>query len=330
MLHHSTVRRLLASRAALSLIVGLGLLTLPTPARAQDPTADSSAEALKRAREQFGQALALQTAGDWAGALALLKEVAAIKSTPQVRFNMALCEERLGKLVAALGDYELAAADARAEKADQVAEEVESRLEALRLRIPKITVKRGAGAENAIVEVDGVSVGDQVIGLPLPTDPGPHSVDAKAPGFKQFRKSVRLAEGQSESVEIILEAEPAPVAAGAAGVLPAAVGRSPVPGYVIGGIGIASLGASGVFFALRAGKISDLDKLCPNKQCPSSAQQSDIDAGKLDTTIANVTLAVGVAAVAGGLVLVLTSGPSREPKVALAPSPGGAQLFGWF
>jgi hypothetical protein len=334
MRHLLTVRRVLAARAALSLIVGLGIAALPVSARAQDPAADTSAEALKRAREQFGQALALQTAGDWAGALALLKEVAAVKSTPQVRFNMALCEEKLGKLVAALGDYELAAADARAEKADQVAEEVEGRLESLRQRIPKITVKRGAGAEAALVVVDGVSLGDQVIGTPMPTDPGPHTVEATAPGFKPFRKSVRVAEQQSETVEIVLEAEPAPapVAGPAGGGLRPGPGRSPVFGYVIGGVGIASLGVSGVFFALRAGKISDLDKVCPppDRQCPSHAQQSDIDAGKLDTTIANVTLAVGVAAVAGGLVLVLTSGPSTEPSVALAPSPGGAQLLGRF
>jgi hypothetical protein len=332
MLQSPRVRRALASRAALSLIVGLGLSALPSGAFAQDPAADSSAEALKRAREQFGQALALQTAGDWAGALALLKDVAAVKSTPQVRFNIALCEEKLGKLVAALGDYELAAADARAEKADQVAEEVEGRLEALRQRIPKLTVKRGSGAEAAIVAVDGVSVGDQVIGLPMPTDPGPHTVEGKAPGFKPFRKSVRLAEQQSESVEIVLEPEPPPAVAGGGGTVRPGPGRSPVYGYVIGGIGIASLGASGVFFGLRAGKISDLDKVCPppERQCPSHAQQDDIDAGKLYTTFANVTLAVGVAAVAGGLVLVLTSGPSSEPSVALAPSPGGAQLLGKF
>ena len=87
-----------------------------------------------------------------------------------------------------------------------------------------------------------------------------------------------------------------------------------------------------MFFALRASKISDLDKVCPppERQCPSHAQQADIDAGKRDTTIANVTLAVGIAAVAGGLVLVLTSGPSEEPSVALAPSLGGAQLLGRF
>jgi hypothetical protein len=318
------------SGVALSLIIGLGISSVPVQAFAQEPAAENSAEALKRAREQFGQALALQTAGDWAGALALLKDVAAVKSTPQVRFNMALCEEKLGKLVAALGDYELAAADARAEKADLVAEEVEGRLESLRARIPKITVKRGAGADTAIVAVDGVSLGDQVIGTPMPTDPGPHTVEAKAPGFKPFRQSLRLAEQQSETVELVLEAEPVPPPNAPSAVQLRSGGRSPVYGYVIGGIGIASLATSGVFFGLRASKISSLDKACPDRQCPSSAQQSDIDAGKRYTTLANVTLAVGVAAVAGGLVLVLTSGPSSEPSVALAPAAGGAQLVGKF
>lgn len=327
--------RVSSARAALSLLVGLAALAPATKAQAQDAPAESSADALKRAREQFGQALALQTAGDWAQALRLLKEVAAVKSTPQVRFNMALCEEKLGKLVAALGDYELAATDARAEKADQVAEEVEGRLESLRQRIPKITVKRGAGAEAALIELDGVSLGDSVVGSPMPSDPGPHTVEAKAPGFKAFRQSVKLAEQQSETVEVVLEAEPVapatPGTAGGAGTGQTGSKGARVAGYVIGGLGIVSLGASGVFFGLRASKISDLDKACPNRVCPSHDQQADIDAGKLDTTIANVTLAVGVAAVAGGLVLVLTSGPtSREPSVAVAPSLGGAQVFGRF
>lgn len=318
------------SGVALSLIVGLCVASVPVPAAAQEPAPENGAEALKRAREQFGRALALQTAGDWAGALGLLKEVAAVKSTPQVRFNLALCEEKLGKLVAALGDYELAAADARAEKAEQVAEEVEGRLESLRARIPKITVKRGAGADTAIVAVDGVSLGDQVIGLPMPTDPGPHTVEAQAPGFKPFRQSLRLAEQQSETVELVLEAEPAAPPNLVGGAAPPSVARPPVYGYVIGGIGLASLATSGVFFGLRASKISSLDKACPDHQCPSSTQQSDIDAGKRYTTVANVTLAVGIAAVAGGLVLVLTSTPSSEPSLALAPAPGGAQLLGKF
>ena len=336
--------RALGSAGALSLALSLSFLLAPASANAQEPAGDSASEALKLAREQFGQAIALQTAGDWAGALTLLKQVAAVKSTPQVRFNIALCEERLGRLIAALGDYELAAADARAEKADQVAEEVEARREALSQRIPKLTVKRGAGpgAEAASISLDGVILGDQVIGTPMPTDPGPHTVEATAAGFKPFRKSVRVVEKQSEMIEVVLEPEPVATQGGAGQPVSSArpVGRSPVYGYVIGGIGIASLGASGVFFGLRAGKISDLDKVCDkNKVCPIGSK-NDIEQGELYTTIANVTLAVGAAAVAGGLVLILTSGPSDEgtaaaPKrprttLALAPAPGGAQLIGSF
>src|SRR5262245_42744549 len=85
-----------------------GMYVVPAPARAQSQQATQK-EDLKRARERFAQAIALQTAGDWAGALALFKEVLAVKPTPQVRFNIALCEEKLGRLVAAMGDYELAA-----------------------------------------------------------------------------------------------------------------------------------------------------------------------------------------------------------------------------
>jgi hypothetical protein len=55
------------------------LTVAPTTAHAQ--AAPSEADALKKAREQFGQALALQTGGDWAGALGLLKEVAAVRPT---------------------------------------------------------------------------------------------------------------------------------------------------------------------------------------------------------------------------------------------------------
>lgn len=323
-------RRTLTHGITCSLLVALGVVGFPQAALAQDPLPAPSAEALKHAREQFGQALALQTAGDWAGALTLLKEVAAVKSTPQVRFNMALCEERLGQLVAALGDYELAAADARAEKADQVAEEVEHRLEALRQRIPKITVNRGSGAEAAIIALDGVSLGDQVIGTPMPTDPGPHTLEARSPGFKPFRQSLRLAEQQSESVEIMLEPEPPPPPEVRSAAPPLPRGRSPVYGYVVGGVGVASLATAGVFFGLRVNKINQLDAACPKLQCPSTAQQSDIDAGKLYNALTNVTLVVGAVALATGAVLVLTSGPSAEPSVALAPAAGGAQLLGKF
>src|SRR5882724_10120991 len=169
-------------RSSLALCAAGALNVAPRSAAAQAPAAD--ADGIKRAREQFSQALSLQTGGDWAGALALLKEVAAVKPTPQVRFNIALCEERLGRLVAALGDYELAASDAQAEKSDQVRQEVDSRLESLKARVPRIVVQRGENADSATISLDGVSLGDSVLNTPLSADPGPHVVEARALGFK--------------------------------------------------------------------------------------------------------------------------------------------------
>src|SRR5882757_7592171 len=156
-----------AVRSCLIFSAAAAVCAAPGAARAQG-SGVVDGDAIKRAREQFSQALSLQTGGDWAGALALLKEVAAVKPTPQVRFNIALCEERLGRLVAALGDYELAASDAQAEKSDQVAQEVDSRLEALKARVPRVVVKRGENADSATISLDGVSLGDSVLNIPLP------------------------------------------------------------------------------------------------------------------------------------------------------------------
>jgi hypothetical protein len=322
-------------RSSLVCCAGLAWCAAPHAAHAQgSPTTDG--DAIKRAREQFNQALSLQTGGDWAGALALLKEVAAVKPTPQVRFNIALCEERLGRLVAALGDYELAASDAQAEKADQVAQEVDARLEALKARVPRVVVQRGEGADSATISLDGVSLGDSVLNIPLPADPGPHVIEAKALGFRPFKQAFRVAEQQTAT--ILVKLEPEPVAA-LPPPLPPIHQTSPnirTIGLVVGGVGVASLIGSGAFFYLRQSAISDLDKQCgPDRQaCPDSAR-STVDHGKLYTTLADVTLAVGAVGLGVGAALVIVGGHSSEQaSVALAPGAAyanaGATLLGRF
>jgi len=334
-MQHRSLRRWLVG---FSLAIGFsgGMLGLPESAQAQGPSS-SDADGLKHAREQFAQALALQTGGDWAGALALLKEVAAVKPTPQVRFNIALCEERLGLLVAALGDYELAGSDAQTQKADQVRQEVDARLESLKARIPRVVVQRGVGADSATISLDGVALGDSVLNSPLPLDPGPHVVEGTAVGFLPFKESFRVAEQQTVTVEVKLEPEPVKAAP------PLPPPPPPVPqtmrtaGFVVGGAGIASLIASGAMFYLRHSTINDLDKQCgaDRMQCPESAQ-STIDRGKLYTTLGNVTLAVGAAGLGVGATLVILGG-HQNPRTSLGIAPGavganagGATLVGKF
>lgn len=272
----------------------------PQAALAQD------AAELQEARDKFQKALALQTGGDWASALALLKEVAAVRSTPQVRFNIALCEENLGQLVAAVGDYELAAADARAANEGEVVQQAERRLQELKGRIPKVVVTRGTNADTATITLDGVTLGDQVIGKEMNVDPGPHVITARATGFDSFRTTVRVDEAETKTVPVELTpvAEPPPAPPPTPNG-PAAEPSQPIAGYVVGGVGVLSLSAAGVMFGLRQSALNELERECTNNSCPPDLQDT-ADRGERYTLWGNITLAVGVVGVGLGAVLVLT------------------------
>src|SRR3954465_10678635 len=120
------------------------LATASGPARADAP----SAADLRKARSQFQRGIELEQASNWSEAISQFREVGAVRMTPQVRFHIAYCEEGLGRLVTALGGYELALGEA-----DQVGpdfkNEVQSAIDRLRARIPKLLIERGPGADAA-------------------------------------------------------------------------------------------------------------------------------------------------------------------------------------
>ncbi len=344
------------ARRIVSLALALSI-ALPAPALAADKAAaagassrpEPSAEQLSVARQKFQQALALQTGGNWARALGLLKEVAEIKATPQVRFNMALCEENLGELVAALGDYELAALDAHAAKVDHVEAEAIDRLEKLKARIPKLLIVKTEDSGQATYTLDGVQLGESALDHELPVDPGTHVVRLESRGRAPVEQEVHVDSGEVATVKFTLppREEPTPVAPPPAPEDDGTDTRRTLA-YVSGGLGIASLATSGFFFLRRQDAINDLEEQCPtHKNCPSDGK--DIaDRGRTATTIANVTLGVGAALTATAAVLFFTSGskPASEDartsnerrsawaSIELAPThpstPLGATLSGHF
>lgn len=283
----------------------LCLALLLGTAATESAHAQDAAE-LQEARDKFQKALALQTGGDWASALALLKEVAAVRSTPQVRFNIALCEENLGQLVAAVGDYELAAADARAADETEVVQQAERRLKELKGRIPKVVVTRGTNADTATITLDGVTLGDQVIGKEMNVDPGPHVITARATGFDSFRTTVRVEEAETKTVPVMLtpvaEPPPAPPPSPSG---PPAEPSPPIAGYIVGGVGLLSLGAAGVMYGLRQGALNELERECTDNKCPPDLKHT-ADRGEQYNLWGNIGLAVGVVGVGLGAVLVFT------------------------
>ncbi len=187
----------------LAIVAAAAIFSLvPAQASAQ------SKEDLDKARALFREGLALSAANNCSGALVKFKAVASVKMTPQVAFNIAECEEKLGKLVSALGNYRLVeSAAATDKKAKDVAAQATPRIAALEERIPKLSITRGKGAEAASIELDGNELGSNQIGTPMPVDPGPHMVVGKIGAQEISNSTVTLAEKESKSFEVIARAK---------------------------------------------------------------------------------------------------------------------------
>jgi len=124
------------------------------------PAGAQTKEEIDRARVEFHEGVVLMAANNCNAALTKFQSVAKVKRTPQVLFNIGACEERVGKLVSALGNYRLAAAAAEGDrKAKDVASRVGERITSLEERIPKLTIRRGSGAETATLLLDGAELG---------------------------------------------------------------------------------------------------------------------------------------------------------------------------
>jgi hypothetical protein len=231
------------------------------PVRAGEPTPDAT---LRAARDLFLAAEKDEDAGRWSDALDKLQRVAEVKLTPGVRYHAALCEEHLGRLVAALNDYKAAADQARVEKASDVLRLVDRRVTDSAERVPRITIVVVPSIPDATVRLDGrlVAAGEAVL-----ADPGTHSIDADAPGRRMSVTTVTVQEHDATRVEITLNPDaslpvPTPASTLASPETHEAVSNPPNSGSgprvrtaaIIAGASAVVLGAGGLAAYLVAGR----------------------------------------------------------------------------
>jgi hypothetical protein len=321
----TTLRRSFASFLLVA-ASGFAVTLSASDALAQEGAEFSRAE-LSQARAKFQQGIELEHAGNWAGALSVFREVGQVRMTPQVRYHIATCEEKLGKLVVALGGYELALSDAEGMQPEFIAE-VEAAIAQLKGRIPKLVIQRGEGADAASIELDGVTLGNSSIGVETAVDPGPHTVSATAPGRARYTQTVTISETETHALSVTLE----PLVTDAPPPPPPVAEQPPVTEepklkygitpYILGGVGAASLITSGVFFYLNQSAVSDLEDRCPDHDCSKlekdawSSAQDDYDSAKTKEVVAWVSGGVGVAALGAGVALYLLDHKPTQETVA--------------
>ena len=294
--------RSLASRVAIILALFLLVQTSASEGRAQDD------EELVEARAKFQRALELEQAENFAGALVLYREVGAVKMTPQVRYHIALCEEKLGQLVSALGGYELAMTMGTDMPEDFVAE-VQTSIDELRARIPKLIIRRGEGAEAASISLDGVLLGQASIGSEIPLNPGPHTVFAQSRGYEDYQQTVSMTAGSTETLSITMDEIVVPEPEKPPVVPAKKEPRFGVAPYVIAGTGLGTAITGGVLLGVSQLKVAKIKDICGDFDCSTVDDSSKDRARELERSARGlevagwVTLGFGLAATGAGAIM---------------------------
>lgn len=172
--------------------------------------ADPTPSELQAARELFAKAQKDEEANEWSSALEKLRRVASVKMTPGVRLHIAVCEEKLGQLVAAFADYSAAESLAKSQSNGEVLQAVAEPLVRMKARVPMLTISVPSDASNLEVSLDGKKLAPGVLGVAMPVDPGAHKIEAKASGKKPFTALTTAREHDSVTIDVRFDSTAAP------------------------------------------------------------------------------------------------------------------------
>ncbi len=328
----------------------LSALSISPIARAGEPSAADRETA--RALLQDGDKA--MDAGNAEGALKSYEAAHALLDLPATGMAVVRARVALGQLVQAR-DAALAVLripkPAEAEKPANV----EARREAekvaadLAARIPSTQVAVEPAGVKPTVEIDGVVLPDAAQAEKV--NPGRRKVRVTANGYRDFEEIVEIKERESKQLPVKLEvgsggptAPPSGEGAGGGDGPPPVpdaqprdggdedAGMSPlvIGGIVVGGVGVVGVAVGAAFGVLTMNDLNDAEddpSLCPNKACTPSGRET-VDGAKTKGIISTVGFAVGGAALATGVVLVVlgvTSQPDAPTTgVWVAPGPGDA------
>jgi hypothetical protein len=301
---------------------------------------DDTARATARELAEEGGALYLS--GQWAEALVKLDKAYAILRVPTLGHYSARCLESLGRWVEASERYlevtKLPLPDRSPEPHKKAQEDSARAREALLPRIPRLRIViAGAEPSEVTLSVDGKPLAVAMVDVAFPVDPGAHQVRGVRRS-QQVDESARLEEGEELRLELRFEPEarepappsqPRPAPAPRARSLPVAPAddgpsSAAIGGYLALGLGGASLVAGIVTGSILLATGASLDDDCVDAECLYRAE-GDADTYNALRPTTTVTLAVGAAGVAAGLLLLFVV-DDGEAAAVIGPGWLGARV----
>jgi hypothetical protein len=302
----------------------VGVITATTSASADDPSA--IAEALFRSGRE------LMAAEKYEEACPKFAESERVDPKPGTLMNLALCHEKTGKTASAWAEY-LEAAETARRVGESARERVaRDRAAALEPTLSHVLIDADP-TSGAQVALDDRALGPGAFGTAIPIDPGDHVLHASAVGKRAFSQSFSVTAG-AEPLHLrvpALDADLPPEPKTASGALAPesepvvrprrGISGRAVAGYVSGGAGLVLVGV-GAFFGFRAfAEKHTVEENCGAVYCYQSGLDA-IRALKTAEAVSTLTIAGGVAAIGGGIYLVLSSRPrSPHPAATLQIGP---------
>jgi hypothetical protein len=273
----------------------------------------------------FKQGRELAEKGKWAEACPLFAEASRLEpNAVGIKLNMAECYKHVGKTASAWNAYNAAEFLAkkdndnnRAQFAHNEAAQLEPKLSKL-----KINAKDTPGLQ---IRRDDSEVAKGLWGTVIPVDPGEHKIEATAPGYSVWTTIIKIGpEKDLQTIEI-------PELTKA--IEPEKPGSRPNPAlrpaaFAVGGVGAAGLIVGGIFGGLALGSKGTLTTECPNNVCSTQKGKDARASAGTQALVSTVSLSVGGAALATGVVLFVLSTRGGAPKSDEAPRTSLVPTFG--
>ena len=307
------------------------LLSLPASAQTRDPAI---------ATELFNAGRDLMKKGDYASACPKLATSLSLDPKVGTMARLAECEEQVKQLASARAHWQQAINLARTLRDDRLPK-VESEFARLDSVVPKVDVELGpTPSPGASLHLDSLDLGPASFGVPVPLDPGAHTVTVTAPGKTDWHQAVQLLpDGKVTRFDVPALADaPAVVAVVAPPAnehvatpeaAPSSRHSLRVAAYVTGGVALATVGVGLAFGAVAKGDYNDSNRNgCNANACTQPGYGERNDARTAGDVSTGLVIAGGVLAAAAITLGVFSFG--GEHPVSVAAGPGSLFLSGSF
>jgi len=332
----------MGNRLHLVFVLTLATASVSTPSLADPSNADRTLAAAL-----FREAKTLMDKGDFGSACAKLEESQRLDPGGGTLLNLALCHEKQGRAATAWAEFIEALGIARHDNRQSRIDLAEEHIAALEPTLSKLTIVVPPESDEPSLEVtrDGATVGRAAWGMPFPVDPGEHLVRATAPNKVPFSSTIGVASTPPAvttvripslapvppSARPVMALQATPVAAPPSSehstepraALPVSApvtegyrsSAQRVWGWSAIGLGAAGVATGTALTVLALDKKSQSESRCPRDPCDAEAVSLSHDAVRF-ADFATVGFGVGLAALATGVLLLVTDGSGRKLAAA--------------